>query len=215
MKLTEAVGAALAARYALGPTSTGREPKSPITTSVGLRARMNRIMGKFSEEKNPRRAAAKASGVPYSTWNHLLKGRGASAKNLAKISAAFGKLVTAPVRALVVKKRGYPDTWSIKAVVVVDPGPPEEPARGKPDGSRYVNGHGSGVTRAQAKALSGHNEDPGYRTFNAEGLGSKRIVDAWLSGGDQGATDALLDEIRDTYGEEFGFEGDHVEVTLS
>lgn len=212
-ELTEAVGAALAARYALGPNSRGREPKSPVTTSVGLRARMNRIMGKFSEEKNPRRAAAKAAGVPYSTWNHLLKGRSASPKNLAKIVAAFGKLLTAPARALVVKKRGYPDTWAIKAVVVVDPGPPPgAPKKKGGGGSRYINGRPAGATREEVKNVT---EAPAYRTFNAEGLDSKKIVDAWLSGGDQAAADALLDEVADVYGQEIGFEGNHVEVTLT
>jgi hypothetical protein len=213
MELTEAVGAALAARYTLGPRSLGREPRTPITDPRGLRARMDRIMGKFGKEKNPRRAAATAAGVPYSTWNHLMKGRGASAKNLAKITAAFAKLVTPPARALVVKKRGYPDNWLIKAVVVVDPGPPPgAPKKKGGGGSRYVNGRPAGATREEVKDLT---EAPAYRTFKAEGLDSKRIVDAWLTQGDEGAAGALLDEVADVYGEEFGFEGNHVEVTLS
>lgn len=209
-ELTEAVGIALAARYALGPNSRGREPKSPVTTTKGLQARMNRIMGKFGGD---RRAAAKAAGVPYSTWNHLLKGRAASPKNLAKIVAAFGKLITSPVRALVVKKRGYPDNWLIKAVVVADPGPPPgAPKKKGGGGSRYINGRPSGATREEVKNLT---EAPAYRTFKAEGLDSARIVDAWLSQGDQAAADVLLDEVADVYGQEFGFEGDHVEVTFS
>lgn len=200
-ELAEALGAALAARYALGPKSRGQEPKSPVTTSVGLRARMNRIMGKFSGEKNPRRAAAKAAGVPYSTWNHLLKGRSASPKNLAKITDAFQKLITLPARALRVKQVGLPRVWAIAAVVV-----------GNPNGSRYVNGRRPGATREEVYNIT---TPPEYRTFRAEGLDSARIVDAWLSQGDQAAAGALLDEVKDVYGSEFGFEGGHVEVTLT
>lgn len=214
MKLPEAVGAALGARYALGANSKGLEPKTPITEQRGLLARMHRIMDKFGGRAEPsaRRRAAAASGIPYSTWNHALSGRAVSKKNLGKIGGAFAKLVTSPARALRVKKRGLPGNWLITAVVVVDPGPPEEPAPGQRDGSRYVNGHGSGVSRASAAAMSGRDDDPGYRTFKAEGLDSAAIVNAWLTGGDDAAAQALLDQAADTYGEGFGFEGNHVKV---
>lgn len=210
MNLVEAMGAALDERYALGPRSIGREPRTPITEPKGLEIRMRRIMDKF---KGNRREAAKAAGVPYSTWNHALRGRNVTQKTLNKILGAFAKVVTAPARALRVKKAGYPDEWLITAVVVADPGPPQEPKPGERDGSRYVNGHGSGVTRAQAAALSG-TDDPGFRTFRAEGLDSKAIVNAWLSGGAEAATQQLLDEIEEAYGGPFGFEGDHVEVEM-
>lgn len=212
MNLVEAMGAVLEERYALGPRSIGREPRTPITEPKGLEIRMRRIMDKF---KGNRREAAKAAGVPYSTWNHALRGRNVTQKTLNKILGAFAKVVTAPARALRVKKVGYPDgDWLITAVVVADPGPVEEPKPGERDGSRYVNGHGSGVTRAQCRSISGNDEDPGYRTFRAEGLDSKAIVNAWLSGGAEAATQQLLDEIEEAYGGPFGFEGDHVEVEM-
>lgn len=214
MELAEALDAALSTRYALSPKSVGREPREPITDPAGLRTRMERIMRKFRPTKgepSPRRRAAAAAGVPYSTWNHALKGRRVTRKTLEKIAAAFGKLVTAPAQALRIKKVGYPVDWLITAVVVCDPGDPDQP-EGPNGGSRYVNGHNSGVTRDDVQTISGDAEDPGYRTFKAEGLDSKRIVDAWVSGGGEGAAEALLEEVSDAYGEEFGFEGDHVEV---
>lgn len=209
MELAEAIGTALQQRYALGPKSKGREPRTPVTEQRGLTARMNRIMEKFGGN---RREAARASGVPYSTWNHLLAGRRVSKRNLEKITGAFGRLVTTPARALRVKRVGLPGNWLITAVVVADPGSPEESPEDNSGGSRYVNGHGSGVTRAEAAALSGNEEDPAYRTFKAEGLDSERIVDAWLSQGDDAAASALLDEVEDVYGTEFGFEGNDVKV---
>jgi hypothetical protein len=214
MDLVTAVDRALSARYALGPKSVGLEPRTPITEQRGLLARMHRIMDKFGgrAEKSARRRAAQASGVPYSTWNHALAGRPVSKKTLGKISGAFAKLVTSPARALRVKKRGLPNEWHITAVVVADPGDPRKHGPGK-GGSRYVNGHGSGITRAQAAALSG-TDDPAFRTFRAEGLDSGRIVDAWLTQGGEAATEALLQEIEDVYGTEFGFEGDDVRVTF-
>jgi hypothetical protein len=210
MRLNEALGVALEERYALGPRSSGREPATPITDRRGLAARMNRITARFGGN---RRAAARAAGVPYSTWNHLLGARrGVSQKNLDKITNAFARFVTAPARALRVKRVGYPDEVRITAVVVAEPGPPEESPEDNRGASRYVNGHGSGVTRAETEAISGIEEDPGYRTFRAEGLDTARIVDAWLSQGSDAAAEALLDEIEDVYGTEFGFEGDHVRV---
>jgi hypothetical protein len=210
VNLSEAVGAALDERYALGPRSVGRPPRTSITQPKGLEIRMRRIMDKF---KGNRREAARAAGVPYSTWNHALHGRNVSPRTLRKITGAFAKLVTSPARALRVKKVGYPGNWLITAVVVADPGPdPTKHGSGKGGGSRYVNGHGSGLTRAQAAALSGDEEDPAFRTFKAEGLDSARIVDAWLTQGDEAAADVLMQEIADVYGTEFGFEGDHVEV---
>lgn len=206
MNLVEAVGEALAQRYALGPRSKGHEPKTPITEPKGLQARMRRIMDKF---KGNRREAAKAVGVPYSTWNHLLAGRRVSKKNLGKITDSWFRLFISPARALRVKKVGYPGNWLITAVVVAAPGGASADDVGM-SGSRYVNGHGSGVSREDAAALD--TEDSGYRTFKAEGLDSAAIVNAWLDGGDDAAAQALLDEIEETYGEEFGFEGDNVEV---
>lgn len=211
MELVEALDAALKRRYALGPHSLGREPRTPITEPKGLEIRMRRIMDKF---KGNRREAAKAAGVPYSTWNHALKGRNVTKKTLDKILGAFGKLVTAPARALRVKRVGYPDNWPIRAVVVADPGP--DPRRHKSHGgrgARYVNGHGTGLTKAEAASLSG-TDDPGYRVFRAEGLDSARIVDAWLTQGAEAAADVLLQEIEGAYGEGFAFEGDDVEVQI-
>ncbi|MFJ8719732.1 hypothetical protein ACIRD9_42475 [Streptomyces violaceus] len=215
MDLVTAVDSALSSRYALGAKSAGREPRTPITEQRGLLARMNRIMDKFGGRGEPsaRRRAAQASGIPYSTWNHALRGRNVSQKTLGKLGAAFAKLVTSPARALRVKKRGLPNEWLIKAVVVADPGDPRKHGSGKGGGSRYVNGHGSGVTRAQAAALSG-TDDPAYRTFRAEGLDSGRIVDAWLTQGPEAAADVLQREIEDVYGTEFGFEGDDVRVSF-
>lgn len=215
MNLVEAMGAVLKERYALGPRSIGREPRTPITEPKGLEIRMRRIMDKF---KGNRREAAKAAGVPYSTWNHALRGRNVTQKTLNKILGAFAKVVTAPARALRVKKVGYPDgDWLITAFVVADPGDEEpDPKRHGSHGgggSRYVNGHGSGVTRDEINGLDPET-DPGYRTFRAEGLDSKAIVNAWLSGGAEAATQQLLDEIEEAYGGPFGFEGDHVEVEM-
>lgn len=210
MDLVEAIGAALDTRYALGPKSKGREPRTPVTQQRGLTARMNRIMGKFGGN---RREAARASGVPYSTWNHLLAGRRVSPKNLEKIKGAFRQLVTAPFLALRVKKVGLPNEWLITAVVVADPGPdPTKHGGAAGGGGRYANGHGSGITREEAAAASGDENDPAYRTFRAEGLDSHAIVDAWLTQGDEAAAAALVDEIEVVYGTEFGFEGDDVEV---
>lgn len=214
MRLDEALEAALSARYALPGRSVGREPAKPVTDPEGLRARMDRIMRKFRPAKgrpSVRRQAATAVGVPYSTWNHALSGRRVSKRTLAKISEAFTKLVTAPARALRVKKVGYPGDWLITAFVVCDPGDPEESPEDNRGGSRYVNGHGSGVSRNEIEGLDPA-EDPGYRTFKAEGLDSQAIVDVWLASGAGAAADALLEEIADVYGQEFGFEGNDVEV---
>ena len=216
MQLTEALDRALDARYALGAKSPGREPRTPISDGRGLRARMHRIMDRFGGRAEPsaRREAARAAGIPYSTWNHALNGRNVSKKTLGRIGEAFGKIVTAPARARRVAKVGVPTTWAITAVVVASPGDEDEgPEDNSGGGSRYVNGHGSGVSREDAAALD--TDDPGYRTFNAAGLDGERIVDAWLSHGAEAAAGALLDEITDVYGTEFGFEGDNVEVDLS
>lgn len=209
MNLRTALGAALDRWYPLGPHSMGREPKTPVTEQRGLKARMDRIMHKFGGN---RREAAKAAGVPYSTWNHLLAGRRVSTKNLEKITGAFGRLVTAPARALVVKKRGEtPSVWNITAVVVVDPGDPRFVNKGGGGrGARYINGQPTGTTREEAAALGPG--DPGFRTFKAEGLDGETIVNAWITGGDEKAEQALLDEVADAYGEEIGFEGDDVRV---
>lgn len=203
MDLVTAVDVALAERYALGPKSKGLEPRTPITEQRGLQARMHRIMDKFGGRAEPsaRRRAAQASGIPYSTWNHALSGRNVSAKTLGKIGGAFAKLVTSPARALRVKKRGLPNEWLIAAVVVC-----------QPNGSRYINGYPAGT---QLEDIDDPTQLPAYRTFRAEGLDSGRIVDAWLTQGAGAATDALLQEIEAAYGDEFGFEGDDVEVTLN
>lgn len=213
MQLTEAVGAALGARYPLGPKSLGREPKRPISDPRGLKTRMDRIRGKFKSD----REAAKAAGVPYSTWGHIAKGRRApSQKTLDRITQAYGRLLTAPARALAVKRGpDAPSEWLIRAVVICQPGP--DPTRHGPGtggrSSRYANGHGSGLTREQARAVSG-TEDLAFRTFRAEGLDSERIIGDWVTGGAEAATAALLDEIETAYTDEFGFEGDHVEVSF-
>lgn len=197
MELNEAVDVALHARYALGSKSLGREPKTPITEPRGLKMRMDRIMGKF---KGNRKEAAAAAGVPYSTWNHLLAGRRVSVKNLARITEAFGRLVTLPARKLRVKRRGLPDIWSIRAVVVVHP-----------DGSRYINGYPPGTPPEDIWHVT---RPPAYRTFNAEGLHSQTIVDAWLTGGADGAGAALVDEVEAVYGDPIGFEGANVDVAF-
>lgn len=197
--MVEAVGVALSERYALGGRSKGLEPRTPVTQQRGLTARMKRIMEKFG---GSRRDAARASGVPYSTWNHLLAGRRVSSRNLEKITGAFQRLVTAPSRALRVKRVGLPDVWSIGAVVV-----------NSPSSSRYVNGRGE-VPKDQVAAVAAETSGPEWRYFNAEGLDSARIVDAWLTQGDGAATDALVAEIEDVYGSEFGFWGDAVDVAF-
>lgn len=195
--LEEAVDIALDDRYALGRDNRARPPKSSADTLIGLRARMNRIMKKFGGD---RRAAARATGIPYSSWNHALGGRNISAKNRNKIVSGFAALVTSPARARKVKRVGLPSVWSIGAVVV-----------GDPDGSRYINGYPAGTT---LEDLPDDHSPPAWRYFNAEGLDSGRIVDAWLTHGAGPATDALLDEIEQVYGTPFGFEGDHVDVAF-
>lgn len=216
MDLVDALDAALSDRYALHRNHPGLEPRTPLGEKKGLMIRMNRIMDKFGgrKESSARRKAAEASGIPYSTWNHALKGRNVSKKNVAKLGAAFTRLITSPGRAWRVKKVGPPGDWLIKAVVVCYPGDEDGPA-GSSDASRYVNGHGSGISVAQAAALSGIEDEPAYRTFRAEGLDSAVIVNAWLDGGGPLARSALLTEVEEAYGETFGFEGDHVEVTFS
>jgi hypothetical protein len=197
MELTEAVGVALSQRYVLGPKSKGREPKTPITDPKGLQMRMRRISDKFKTKKE----AAKAAGVPLSSWDHIVSGRRApSKKNLGKIADAFRRLVTAPAMALVVKKRGLPSEWHIWAVVVC-----------QPNGSRYINGQPPGTAYGD---IEDPTTAPEWRLFRAEGLDSGRIVGDWVSGGATAATDALLDEIEQAYGDEYGFEGDHVKVEL-
>ena len=216
MRLTEALDAALSERYALSRKSVGREPAQPITEQRGLQTRMERIMRKFRPAKgrpSVRRQAAAAAGVPYSTWNHALKGRKVTPKTLEKISGAFTRLVTGPARILRAKTVGYPDTWLITAVVVASPGDPDEGPEDNSGGSRYVNGHGSGMTRDEVDALD--TDDPGYRTFRAEGLDSEAIVSSWATGGPDAGASTLLDEIEEAYGTEFGFEGDNVKVELA
>jgi hypothetical protein len=197
VQLVNAVGAALEERYALGSKSKGVPPRTPITEPKGLEIRMRRIMEKF---KGNRREAARAAGVPYSTWNHALRGRNVTTRTLEKITGAFASLVTAPARALRVKRRGLPSLWQIIAVVVC-----------QPSGSRYINGQPAGTA---LEDIPDPTSEPEYREFNAEGLDSGAIVDAWLAGGAAAATAKLLDEIEENYGDEFGFEGDDVEVYL-
>ncbi len=211
-EFAEALDEALGARYALGPHSLGREPRGESTMVA-------RIMRKFGGDRTK---AADAAGIPRSTWRGWTTGkRKPSARNRAKLSAAYRSIFTAPARALVVKKRKYPSWVSIRAVVVVDPGPPD-PVRtdggrgGGRGGSRYVNGLGSGVTRAQVYNLT---DPPAFRLFNADRLQGtthmEDVVNVWLADGADAAALALTEAIAAEYdGEEFGFEGNHVEVTL-
>lgn len=194
-ELTEAVGAALTARYPVA--RAGRPPKSGADSPRGLRARANRILEAFGGN---RKQAAAAAGIPYSTFGHALKGRNQSAKTRNKMISAFEEFVTSPARARAVKRVGLPDLWSIGAVVVVEPG-----------GSRYINGRPPG---APPEDIWHINTAPEWRYFNAEGLDSARIVGAWLTHGAAAAAGALVDEVAAVYGDEIGFEGEHVDVAF-
>lgn len=199
-EFAEALGDALAARYRLGPKSKGHPPKTPITQQRGLLARMNRIMAKF---KGNRREAAKAAGIPYTSWNRMLRKGGASDRNRDKVAATFSRLFTAPALAALVAKRGYPSRIEVKAVVVCDP-----------KRSRYINGRPPGATKDEVK---NETTGPAYRSFNAEELEAaavEAVVDAWVTGGADGAADEFLAQVKEEYTDEFGFEGDNVEVIL-
>lgn len=190
--LVTALGAALRGRY------RWLEPKTPVTNRQGLKARLNRIQKIYGGD---RRAAAAAAGIPYSTWGHLMSGkRKASPRTLGRVESAYSRIIVAPSIAGQIAKKGYPRVWSITAVVVADP-----------EGRRYINGHPSGMSKAYAAAIT---TPPGYRTFNADGLPNRAIVDAWIHHGDQAAAQKLLEEIERAYSGAFGFEGNRVEVTL-
>ena len=207
MEFVEALDAALGERYALGPTSRNREPKTPITQHVGLRARMQRIVDKFGGRHNrhARVQAARAVGIPYSTFGHMLRGRQPKEANVRKVEEAFRRLVTAPAYAALVKKRGYPSSVSIKAVVVADPDVKDASGKVKREGAKYVN-----IKQA------GPGNEMGYREFNAENLTAQQmaaVVDAWVWQGAAAAAATLTDALPSVYdGTPFGFEGDHVKV---
>lgn len=164
---------------------------------------MRRIMAAVG---GTRKAAAAAAGIPYSTWGHLMGAkRHASAANVRKIESAFARLVMAPAMAAKIKAKGYPKEIWIKAVVVADP-----------EGERYINGYGRSADSSK-EAVYGVTAFPAYRTFKAgkdTDLDTRAVVHAWLSRGPDAAADALGDAIQSAYGNEFGFEGNHVDVEL-
>lgn len=186
--LAQALDAALHDRYHLAPKSKWREPRSSVDTPRGLSARLNRILDRV---KGDERQAAREVGVTLRTWRSWQSGARPSARSRSKVSMAFGRVVSAPALAAVVARVGYPAEWHIWAVVVADP-----------RRNRYIN-----------KKRAGPSREAGWRMFRAQGLDGEPIVTAWLEGGDAAAE--LLDEISRKYGgEEFGFEGDDVEVEL-
>lgn len=196
-EFAEALGDALCGRYKF------RELRSTVDSRTGVKARMNRLLKVYGG--NRRRAAA-AAGIPYTSWGYMTSGkRKTSPKNLGKLEAAYGRIITSPYRSGIIAKRGYPVTWSIRAVVVADP-----------DGSRYINGQNPGVDPDTA---AGFTQEPEYRWFNAtlSAADSRGVVDAWLGGGgpldDDAAAGALVAAIEDDIGP-FGFEGNTVEVEL-
>lgn len=185
MNLPEALGGALSARYGWA------EPKRPATHTIGRQARMRRIMAAVG---GSRKAAAAAAGIPYSTWGHLMGARRhASAANLRKIESAFARLVMSPAIAAKIAAKGYPKLWIVSAVVVADP-----------RSRRYLN-----------RKVDGPGGEEGWRAFKGEGLRGKRIVDPWLSLGDEAAAQALEAEVGRVYGGPWAFEGDHVGVELT
>lgn len=187
--LAQALDAALHDRYHLAPKSKWREPRSSVDTPRGLSARMNRILDRV---KGDERQAAREVGVTLRTWRSWQSGKSKpSTRSRSKVSMAFGRVVSAPALAAVVARAGYPAEWHISAVVVADP-----------RRTRYKN-----------KKRDGPSREEGWRTFRAQGVNGEPIVTAWLEGGDAAAE--LLAEISRAYGgEEFGFEGDDVEVEL-
>lgn len=187
-ELPEALGAALTARYRWG------EPKRPITHGQGRTARMNRLEKALGGAAQ----AAAAAGIPRSTWGHMRRGRAAAPKTLGKLEAAFTRLVMRPAMAAAIAKKGIPKVWAVTAVVVCDP-----------RGTRYINRKVDGPNGPR-----GGGAEEGWRTFRAEDIDGQAVVNAWLHSGDEGAAAALERAVADQYGEEFGFEGDHVEVAF-
>jgi hypothetical protein len=187
--LGQALDAALHDRYHLGPKSKWREPRSSVDTPRGLAARMHRILERL---KGDERQAAREVGVTLRTWRSWQSGKSKpKASSRGKVANAFTRVVSAPALAAVVARRGYPAEWHIYAVVVADP-----------QGRRYKN-----------KKRGGPANEEGWRMFRAQGLDGEPIVTAWLEGGDAAAE--LVAEIERAYGgEQFGFEGDNVEVEL-
>lgn len=192
MEIVEALDTALKARYGWS------EPLRPSTHRQGLKARMGRIQ---KATGGNRRAAAKAAGIPYSTWGDWQTGRRSpSPRNLRKLEAAFSRIVMAPAIAAKLAVKGYPAEIHITAVVV-----------GDPEGRRYINGQEQGVSKREAATFT---EKPEYRTFRADGISTKAVVSAWLHYGPGQAADTLGQELEAAYGTEFGFEGDRVTVGL-
>jgi len=194
---TAALGDALCGRYRF------RELRSTTATRTGVKARMGRLMKAYGGD---RRAAARAAGIPYSSWGKMLSGKHKiGTRNLGRLEAAYTRLIVSPLRSGIIAKRGYPKMYEIDAVVVADP-----------KRSRYINGQPPGLSEVEAARFT---TAPEHRTFRAK-LGpaeSQAVVDAWLSGGgpldDEAAAGALLTAIDREHGP-FAFEGNTVGVTL-
>lgn len=198
-EFVEALGGALAARYTW---SDKLMPKRPVTHGQGRQTYMRRL----EKKAGGRRAAARAAGIPYSTWGHMFSGkRGVSARNLNKLTGAFETVVMLPAKMAAIEARGYPSQIWIKAVVVADP-----------EGERYINGYKKSADRSKA-AVYNDDSAPSYRVFKAEDLESEQIkdvVDTWTTSGTDAAAGVLLAAIEAKYSGPFGFEGPNVEVTL-
>lgn len=192
MDLAQALDAVLHGRYRLGPKSRWREPRSPVDTPRGLRARLNMIMRRV---KGDEKRAAREVGVTPRTLKKWMTGKAKpSAASRGKVTDAFARVVTEPA---VIAAHGLPSKWNVQAVVVADPGTDGSP------GSRYKN-----VKR------DGPGNEEGWRNFKAEGLDSRAIVSAWITGGGEAAAAELTEQVADAYQTQFAFEGENVTVWL-
>jgi hypothetical protein len=111
--LAGALDTALRARYPVRAVTT------PTTQRRGLTARMNQLEKKFSGERNPGAAAAKAAGIAPATWTRWKAGQRAPSKaSLGKLDAAYNKLIAFPKLRRKVNALPVPEKVNVTADVV-------------------------------------------------------------------------------------------------
>lgn len=191
--LAGALDAALRARY------RPPEVRSPASSRRGLLTRMNQLERAHTRKGDrPGRAArraADASGIPLRTWQKWRKGDyRPSAKGLARLEAAYKRLITIP--ALKRKFRG-------------------KKAPGKVTVTATVRWTDSGDKK--------YNSTP-YRTVNLVGMGPTMamVIHAWVTDSPQRAAEVFERGASDVYrvpddsddGPGIRFEGEQVVITF-
>lgn len=182
-ELGAALDAALTARY-------GWEVlRSPATTWIGLKARMNAL----EKAAGGRRAAAARAGIGYSTWTHVIaRRRPPSAATLRHVEAAYARDVLTPRARRAIARRDVPTTVTVTATIKWSNSPRKQ---------YNANAHRT-TTLDQLKATD-----------------MQAVVDVWIRFGGPAAGAALERVTTIRYGLDYPahsieFQGDQVTVTF-